>query len=145
MTREIALAVVAEHLSDLPVGEGWPHADTADAMAMALLPGTGPGWLITLDGLVIGDCGAFAWPDASGTLEIGYGLAVAYRGRGYGTEAAKAMCDWLLAETDATVITATGIDVDNVASRRVLEKLGFKRVGDLGAHVAYRLDGKTSR
>ena len=145
VTPEIAQAIVSKRVSELPAGDGWPHADTADAMAMALLPGAGPGWLITLGGLVIGDCGAFAWPDASGTVEIGYCLALAYWGKGFGTEAAEAMCNWLLTEADTTVITASGIDADNLPSRRVLEKLGLAAVGDGAVHVAYRLEGKSIR
>lgn len=140
VTSEIALAVVSGRTSDIPVGAGWPHEDTADAMAMALLPEAGPSWLITLDGIAIGDCGAFSWPDASGTVEIGYGLAEPYRRSGYGTEAAEAMCGWLLTEAGATAITANGVEADNLASRRVLEKLGFSHVGEEDGRGSYRLE-----
>src|SRR5687767_13657857 len=69
VTSEMALAVVNGQASDIiRPGAGWPHADTADAMEMALLPGAGPGWLITLDDMVIGDCGAFSWPAAGGIV-----------------------------------------------------------------------------
>ena len=143
MTSEIALAVVSGRTFDIPVGAGWPHEDTADAMAMALLAEAGPSWLITLDGMVIGDCGAFSRPAASGTVEIGYGLAEPYRGSGYGTEAAEAMCGWLLTEGGAAAITATGVEADNLASRRVLEKLGFTHSGEVGGRASYRLERKS--
>ena len=56
------------------------------------------GWLVTLDDLVIGDCGAHGDPSPGGDVEIGYGLAEPYRGRGYGTELVTALSDWLLAQ-----------------------------------------------
>lgn len=130
VSQELARAVVTGDLSGIRRAAGWPHADTADAMALALGPDAGPSWVITVDGEVIGDCGGFSWPDAGGAVEIGYGLAEPYRDRGYATEAAAAVCQWLFAEAGATVITATTVDPENAASRRVLEKLGFELVGD---------------
>ena len=128
--RDLAQAVVAGRLSGISRGAGWPHADTADAMTLALAPDAGPSWVITVDGVVVGDCGAFSWPDENGEVEIGYGLAEPFRGMGYATEAAAGMCEWLFAEAGAVVITATAVNPGNVASRRVLEKLGFTRTGD---------------
>src|SRR5688500_7586251 len=89
VTRALAHAIVSGRLSDLRAGPGWPHADSADAMAMALTADAGPSWVIILDGFVIGDCGAFGWPDEDGLVEIGYGLAEPFRGHGYATEAAE--------------------------------------------------------
>ena len=140
VTRELARAVVSGRISGLPVGPGWPHADTADAMAMALVANAGPSWVITLDDVVIGDCGSFSWPDEGGVVEIGYGLAEPFRGNGYATEAAEGMCRWLFSEARATAIIATDVDVDNVASRRVLCKLGFAEIDQDEGHVSYRLE-----
>ena len=140
VTRELATAVVTGRLSDIRTGAGWPHADTADAMAMALMPHAGPSWVVTLDGLVIGDCGAFSWPDGRGAVEIGYGLAEPFRGHGYATEAVEAMCQWLFEEAGATAITATALDPHNVASRRVLGRLGFSPVDETGRSDSYRLE-----
>ena len=146
VTRELARAVVTGRLSDIPTGAGWPHADTADAMAMALAADAGPSWVVTVGGTLIGDCGAFSWPDDRGVVEIGYGLAEPFRGRGYAMEAVGAMCRWLFAEANATVITATATEADNVPSRRVLEKLSFAPVENDGLHVSYRLErASTSR
>lgn len=140
VTRELAHAVVSGRMPDIRVGPGWPHADTADALALALIANAGPSWVITLDGSVIGDCGAFSWPDEDGVVEIGYGLAEPFRGNGYATEAAEGMCRWLFSEARATAIIATGVDDDNVASRRVLEKLGFAQIDESEHHVSYRLE-----
>lgn len=144
VTRELARAVLAGDLSGIRVGPGWPHPDTADAMAMALAPDAGPTWVITADGVVIGDCGGFSWPDANGVVEIGYGLAEPFRGKGFATEAAEGMCRWLFTEAGAKVITATGVKADNVASRRVLEKIGFVQIDEV-PHVSYRLDRRTDQ
>ena len=140
VTRELARAVVTGRLSDIPTGAGWPHADNADAMAMALSGDAGPSWVVTFGGTVIGYCGAFSWPDQHGAVEIGYGMAEPSRGKGYATEAVGAICRWLFAEAGATVITATATEADNVPSRRILEKLGFAPVEDDGLHVSYRLE-----
>lgn len=139
ITPGIARAVVAGDLSTLSSGEGWPHADTADAMAMSLTPGAGPGWLIILSGIVIGDCGAYA-PGASGEVEIGYGLAVPYRGQGYATEAVRALCRWLVTAAGATRLVASDVLAQNLASRRVLEKVGFTVTAEDQEHVSYAMD-----
>jgi len=59
-------------------------------------------------------------------LEIGYALVSSERGKGYCTEAARIMVDYLFLLKDTTRIqafTPTG----NVASQKVLEKAGFKK------------------
>jgi [ribosomal protein S5]-alanine N-acetyltransferase len=139
ITLAIARAVVAGACSGLEVGEGWPHEDTRDAMVMAAAECAGPAWLITLKGRVIGDCGALNWPDQSGEVEIGYGLAEPYRNHGYATEAVAALCSWLVAETGAVRLTAVNVLGDNWASRRVLEKVGFTVTDESGKGVSYVL------
>lgn len=141
VTQQLAQAVLTGCLTDVRAGQGWPHADTADAMALALTLDAGPGWVISLDHVVIGDCGAFAWPDERGVVEIGYGLAEPFRRRGYATEAVGAMCRWLHVEAGAETITATRVGAGNAASRRVLEKLGFVQFDPDVLHVSYRLTG----
>jgi RimJ/RimL family protein N-acetyltransferase len=108
-------------------------------MSTALGANPAPGWLISLGGRIIGDCGTFGWPDHSGEVEIGYGLAEPYRGQGYGTEAVQGLCGWLSVHAGARRITADVLDV-NVASRRLLTKLGFIVTARRGEHVTYVLD-----
>jgi RimJ/RimL family protein N-acetyltransferase len=139
VTAAVASAVVAGDLSSLEAAEGWPHDDTLDAMRMMTEPDAGPGWFITAGGRVIGDCGAFAWPDRSGTVEIGYGLAAPARGRGYATEAVRALCSWLVTDTGAAVITAVTDADGNRPSRRVLEKIGFAVTAEDDGQVSYAL------
>ena len=112
----------------LPLADGYPHADTFDALRMFVENGTTDddgGWFVTLaDGRVIGDCGTLGWTDQQGRVEIGYGLAAPYRGRGYGTEAVRVLADWVAAQPGVTAVTAS-VEVGNIASRRLLERLGF--------------------
>jgi len=63
-------------------------------------------------------------------LELGYGLVPSERGKGYCTEAAQLMVDYLFLSKDITRIIAT-THPKNVASQKVLEKVGFKREGTL--------------
>jgi len=62
--------------------------------------------------------------------EIGYGVIPSERGRGYGTEAATMIVDYLFLTKDLVRIQADA-DRANVASQRVLEKVGFTKEGVL--------------
>lgn len=75
-------------------------------------------------GLVAGGVGFFG-PPADGSVEIGYGVVPSRRGRGYATEAVRAMIDFAFTHADVREICA-GVDVDNIVSVRVLEKVGMR-------------------
>jgi RimJ/RimL family protein N-acetyltransferase len=62
--------------------------------------------------------------------EIGYALVPSERGKGYCTEATQLMVDCLFLSKDIARIQAT-THTKNVASQKVLEKVGFKRDGTL--------------
>jgi RimJ/RimL family protein N-acetyltransferase len=124
ITRAVASAIAAGDVAGLGAADGWPHEHTKDGVALAIEHGQPAGWLVRLGGRVIGDCGIHAPVDDLGCVEIGYGLASPYRGRGYGTEVVAAISDWLLAQPGISAVRATTL-IDNPASRRVLEKAGF--------------------
>jgi len=63
-------------------------------------------------------------------LEIGYFLVPSERGKGYGSEALKIMVDYLFLSKDIRRIQAQ-TDPRNIASQKVLEKVGFKKEGTL--------------
>jgi ribosomal-protein-alanine N-acetyltransferase len=63
-------------------------------------------------------------------LEIGYSLVPSERGKGCCTEAVKIMVDHLFLSKDIGRIQAQ-TDPRNVASQKVLEKVGFKKEGTL--------------
>jgi RimJ/RimL family protein N-acetyltransferase len=136
-TLDAARALLAGADPGLPLAEGYPHADSLDALRMHVEHG-GPddgGWFVTLaeDGRVVGDCGTFGPPDADGRVEIGYGLAAPFRGRGLGTEAVGALVDWLLAQPDIRTVTAS-VEIGNEPSRRLLVALGFTLVAEVDRH-----------
>jgi RimJ/RimL family protein N-acetyltransferase len=64
------------------------------------------------------------------TLEIGSALIPNERRKGYGTEAAQIMLDYLFLSKDLERIQAKA-DPENIASCKALEKAGFKREGIL--------------
>jgi RimJ/RimL family protein N-acetyltransferase len=71
---------------------------------------------------VIGACGLGRRP--SGSVEMGYWIARPYWGRGFATEACKALIE--IARTLGFPSLEGSHFVDNPASARVLEKLGFE-------------------
>jgi len=84
-------------------------------------------FLITLrDKTVIGACGIMFHYDE--TPELGYWLGVPFWGRGYATEAARALIDYAFDALGYEVLSS-GARVSNPASRRVLEKCGFQWTG----------------
>ena len=63
-----------------------------------------------------------------GSRELGYWYGRPFWGQGYATEAAQAVVEHAFDVLGATALTS-GFYVDNPASGRVLEKLGFKQTG----------------
>lgn len=88
-------------------------------------------WRISLrdSGDPVGDIGFKGPPGERCEVEVGYGIDGPHRGRGYATEAARALTQWALAQQDVYFVMAETAP-DNGASRRVLEKLGFKPAGE---------------
>lgn len=122
-------------LASYGVAPGWPHDDTADALAF-----TAAGawtWLILDDDRrIAGECGVKAPPDGSGRVEIGYGLAPASRGRGLGVRAVGALLDELRASGEVREVLAC-VHPGNIASRRLLERLGFAVLDVDDAEIRY--------
>ncbi|GIG01605.1 GNAT family N-acetyltransferase [Catellatospora citrea] len=78
---------------------------------------------VRASGLVVGGVGFHGAPDASGTVEIGYGLAESARGHGYAAEAASALVA-LAQRLGARQVVAT-LEYDNQPSANVLRRAGF--------------------
>ncbi len=85
-------------------------------------------WLIILreKKIGVGLIGFKGSPDATGSVEIGYGISPAYQGRGLMSEAVRVLAAWALNQAECQCVTAT--HVTNPASRRLLEKLGAQPV-----------------
>jgi RimJ/RimL family protein N-acetyltransferase len=82
-------------------------------------------FVIMLDDTLIGGCGI---DPREGVPEIGYWLGVPYWGRGFATEATRAVIDYAFGDLGYETLQA-GARVTNPASRRVLEKCGFQWTG----------------
>jgi len=80
--------------------------------------------------LVIGMCGFTGPPDANGVVELAYGIAPSYQGKGYATEAAAALVGFASADPRVRIIRAHTLPERN-ASTRVLEKCGFSKTGEI--------------
>ncbi|EJL24125.1 GNAT family N-acetyltransferase [Novosphingobium sp. AP12] len=121
----IADEAIVHNLANVP----WPYtaedAHTFIAMAQDRLL---PRFLITVPGAggarLIGGCGLSL---LDGEVNLGYWIAPGEWGRGFGTEAARAVLGLAHALGHRRVVASHYID--NAASGRVLEKVGFRRTG----------------
>ncbi len=78
-------------------------------------------------GRLIG-CAGLALSRDGAAADLGYWLGRAYWGQGFGQEAASRLVSWGMAELPVEKITAT-IAADNEASHAILQRNGFRRVG----------------
>lgn len=70
------------------------------------------------------------------SVGIGYVLARPHWGKGYMTEAVRAIVDWALHQPDIYRVFAT-CGVENLASARVMEKAGMTREGLLRRYIVH--------
>ncbi|NUT34780.1 MAG: GNAT family N-acetyltransferase [Hamadaea sp.] len=82
------------------------------------------------DGAFIGWCTLNRWNPEYRSASLGYCFGEAAWGHGYATEAARALLGWAFDTLDLNRVQAEA-DTRNLASARVLEKLGFVREGTL--------------
>lgn len=90
----------------------------------------GFGVLHVPDNILIGFCSFTGPPTADEMVEIAYGIAPGYQGRGHATEAARAIVDYALASGRVRTIQAHTLPEHN-ASTRVLLKCGFTLSGEI--------------
>jgi RimJ/RimL family protein N-acetyltransferase len=135
------------------------HVDRGETAAFvrhtheALQRGTGVTWAIVREARVIGCVGLDAVTFALRAwrvdrAELGYWIAPPHQGRGYMTEAAEAVVRCAFHAIGLHKVTVGSL-AENAASRRVIEKLGFRFVGRLEddvwrdgewhAHLRYEL------
>jgi RimJ/RimL family protein N-acetyltransferase len=92
------------------------------------------------DGRAVGGMGFHGPPDEDGRVEIGYDLAEGARGKGYATEALRALSAWALARDEVRTVFAT-TDRDNTPSQRVITRAGFTLVAEDEEQLGYELRG----
>jgi len=116
---------IAENMARIP--HPYRVADAKDFIGTASKAAGQTHFVVTLaDGTVIGTCGLS--PADGDAPELGYWIGVPFWGKGYATEATRAVIDY--AFTDAGYDSILGAArVTNPASRRVLEKCGFQWTG----------------
>ena len=118
----------------LPVAEGVKDFVSGPEVSKAFLEGLqvatardewkdGFGVVHRAENTLIGLC-SFGGPPLDGTVEISYGIAPSYRGRGFATEAAKMLVQRALTSGRVRTLRAHTLPEHN-ASTKVLEKCGF--------------------
>jgi RimJ/RimL family protein N-acetyltransferase len=126
LAAAIADQAIACNLANVP----WPYS-MRDAEAYLASPRHPilPSLLIFERGAgapqLVGSCGLGRRP--SGAVEMGYWIAKPFWGRGYATEACRALID--IARTLGLTSLEGSHFLDNPGSARVLEKLGFEALG----------------
>jgi [ribosomal protein S5]-alanine N-acetyltransferase len=84
------------------------------------------------DNYLIGSCG-FTWNKEANTAEIGYELASQFWRQGIMSEALRAILHYGFGNREVQFVIAQ-IMLENTASRKLLEKLGFQSQGILKEH-----------
>ncbi len=122
-----------------------PARATAFVTACRQMASTGSGVRLAVDLLSTGDflgwCSLSRWNPDYRSAALGYCFGEASWGRGHATEAADALLHWAFTTLDLNRVQAE-TDTRNLASARVLEKLGFVREGTLREDCV--VDGEVS-
>jgi [ribosomal protein S5]-alanine N-acetyltransferase len=116
------------------VAEGYlEFPEALPALVQTLREGADPDWssylIIDAASTTVIGIGGFTGPPSEGSVEIGYSIAPAHRGRGHATEAARR---WLEIATarGVTLVCAHTLAAEN-PSTAVLRRLGFRRTAEL--------------
>jgi RimJ/RimL family protein N-acetyltransferase len=99
------------------------HPDTAGAWCQFAV-------VLRATGELIGDCAAGPHGDDVRQAEIGLTIAPGFQGRGFATEAARGLLDYLFGARRKHRVVAY-CDARNAASAAVLHRLGMRREGHL--------------
>ena len=90
------------------------------------------------DAQVIGDVGFVGPPDETGAVTVGCTITDDARGQGYATEALTALLAWAREQPGLTCVLADTTR-SNLASQRLLERVGMHRIGQDGELLYYML------
>ena len=131
--------VISRYRSDPTIHryQGWERTDPDGVRAEIeemtdRAPGEAGGWVqLSVEdgtsGLLVGDVGMSPAEDEPGVIKIGYTMAPEFQGRGYATEAVRALVAYAFDTLGADVVRAYA-NAKNVSSRRVAEKVGLRLV-----------------
>jgi ribosomal-protein-alanine N-acetyltransferase len=143
--RDVALALLEGRVPEGVVfAPGYPSQFSLEVMEMvagaraAQSSGFGPLFMVRkTDGAVVGEIGA-SLDGASATAQVGYTVVEPCWGRGFATEALRALLAHLRTDPRVGRVVAETLP-GHVASRRVLEKAGMRPCGQRVGEV----DGQT--
>ncbi|MGD9689431.1 MAG: GNAT family N-acetyltransferase [Phycisphaerales bacterium] len=133
------------------VAEAWPieHWDAGAVNWMLERLGREPNepfwraWFVYVrNGALIGTCGCKGPPDPAagdGVVEIGYGIVTSHRRRGFASEAARTLSEWVLRDPRVRRVRAHTLAGDP-ASSGVLRRSGFTFVGTFDDPSDGRID-----
>ncbi len=160
--RELARALLSDRKLAADLAGGLVHRDFPDPDLAAKLPAfaqrlddaanaalghTAPrdpaGWGLWLfrynvERMVVGAASFHGPPNAAGEVAFGYQIVAPHRRRGLTVEACTALIDWAFCDTAVSAVTAD-CTVDNAASIRTLEKLGFTQERTARERLYWRL------
>jgi len=141
VTLQITTLLLSNNLTEIEnigirMSEHWPTPDTKDILPIVHetlkrqdYPSGFEFWMIQCkeNNMVIGDIGFHGKPDENGEVEIGFGLVSEAWNKGYGFEALKGIVKWTKMQEGVKTLKADCL-IDNLASIRILEKIGLKEV-----------------
>ena len=132
-------AGISTYRSDPEVGryQGWARTDPeglrAEIVEMApRAPGEPGGWVQlsveeSTSGALVGDVGLSRHEGEPGVIKVGYTIAPPFQGRGYATEAVRALVGYAFDVLGSEVVRAYA-SAENISSIRVAEKAGLRLV-----------------
>jgi len=140
-TKQICEQVLANSTSSLASlgiipGDGWPDFETMDTLPRILnnlskvaSPTGFESWMVIHKNthLLIGDIGFKGLPNEYGEIDLGYGIILSERQKGYAKEAASGLMEWAFKQPGIKAITANCAK-DNLASQKTLVALRFNKV-----------------
>lgn len=139
-TRRLTLRAISpsDAATIAALGGDWDVASTTGRIPYPYSPEAAQQWVTGLaegecvfgiehDGMLIGLCGYTLRDD--GSAEIGYWLGKPHWGRGFATEAARALVEHGFTKGGVKRFVSFHF-ASNVASGRVLKKLGFRATGE---------------
>jgi aminoglycoside 6'-N-acetyltransferase len=105
-------------------------------------PGTRGEWYqialeLKASGEMIGDCAFHVLVQDGQQAEIGVTLSRRYQRNGYATEALTRLLEYLFRELELHRVEAT-CDVENLASAKLLERIGMRREGHLHENIWFK-------
>ncbi len=150
---EIEDRAAFSHILSATVPANWPPESAADALPwflqQLLAAPHAVGWFAWYGVRANPAAGAselvagagFKGPPCDGAVEVGYSVLPQHQGQGFATEMVGALVAWAFAQPGVRLVLAQTMD-ENVASVRLLRRLGFQAAGagEEPGHTRYEIN-----